>query len=458
MAFDGTFLITDGTTTVDFSGSNVSASGATMEYAPQPFRGTDTTLAEVGIRAVQETARVRFRGISASAAIDTARALERLLDQAARFRESERGNRIYVKFKPESAETLYRAEVYKGDVSWDRQKGLGDHLRGKMFAVDVQFNRGVWEADSEVELALTNGSAANQTGGLTIFNHDDATATHDNYVEIAGSAVGGVEPAPCRIEITNLGATSITSLYLGLNAFSPSMPIHVLEGENASGAASVADANSSSGAYGVVSVSASISASRLGWNIPAASANKFGGQEFHLLLRIPGSASTNNGIYCFAAAQYVNSATVLAVTNEVQMSGSGIQSLGTLMLPPYLKSEADYLGFDLRLHVRKTTTASLYCDYLMLMGADAFRFYSASAALGQNATLKDEASVTGRVWVDGISGTARSAHFADFGNPVYLIPGKTQRLYVVAMDSTNMSVISNTFKVRVYYRPRRWTL
>lgn len=455
MAFNGTFQITDGVTTVDLSGSNVSASGAILEYTPQPYRGEQDSQ---GLGYVSEMARIRMRGTSASAAFDVIRNAERLFDQARRFAESERGSRVYLRFSPGSAETLHRAELAGGDAIYDRRDGLGWQLNARMFAVDLSWRRRVWEADSEIELPLTNGSAANQTGGLTVYNHYDATATHQNYVEIAASSVGGVEPAPCRVEITNLSATTISTLVLGANAFSASMPIHFLEGESASNATTVADANSSSGNYGRVSISASTAASVLGWNIPAASANSLAGQYYHLWLRIPGAASTNNGIYCYAAAQYINTAQILAQTIEVRQSASGLQSLGALQLPPFLQSESDYLGFDIRLYARNATAINMYCDYLALFGVDNFVVYSSSTGMGQNVTLKDERSVSGRVWVDGVSGTARTAHFIAQGAPLVIYPNRLQRLHFLAMDSTNLSIISNTFRIRVYYRPRRWTL
>jgi hypothetical protein len=433
-----TLQITDGTTTVDLS-------SVTRDYVP---RTLDPTRPRPEQEELTESARVDLTDTTLALALAKVRSLQTLFREAAEWHTRSLGVPVYVKFRPDGSETLYRSELYAGDVQHSEDL-LSWQVAGAFFEVNLSWTRApYWEADSETELTAVGGEA--------ISNHDDSG--HHNHIDIDGALLGGVAPAGCRVEVTNSYATgTLGTLWIGVNAHKGSaMPTHVLEGEDSTIAhTDNADGSASNGYYASKALSGTSLQAVYGWTISATEAAKLAGHAFHLLLRTPGS---NDGIYISARATFRGSTVALMETPEVRMNADQVQDLGVLQLPPYLESETVLYNFDVLLYARGANGATVYLDYLLLMPLDGWRVYRPLASgIAQNGILKDD-SMAGRLWIEGLAGTQRDVHYIAEGEPLQLTPGQDHRLIFLGANTSNASEPARTFAVKVFYRPRRLTV
>ncbi len=288
-----TLQISDGVTTVDLNGANSTGAAAFKDYTPKA-KGQST---EPGIT---ESARVRFRDTTVANVLAEMRVLELLLEQAQEYALTQRGVPVYLKFKSEGSETLYRSQILAGELDYDKAT-LGYTWQVKSSPVllaDVMWTRvPFWEADVEVQVSLLNGSVeAKTTNALVLYNHDDATAGHDCYAEIAAADVVGTLPANCRVQLTNTYATAVgMNYYLALGAYADVATLtHILEGESATliGGANADEATCSGtggtagvGQYAGITGITAADVRAATWTIGAAQAIAMAGQFFQVFAR-----------------------------------------------------------------------------------------------------------------------------------------------------------------------------
>jgi len=53
------------------------------------------------------------------------------------------------------------------------------------------------------------------------------------------------------------------------------------------------------------------------------------------------------------------------------------------------------------------------------------------------------------------TGGKKRAEFTEYGGPIELVPGQNQRLYFVTCNEVGTASISQTWTIKVWYRPRR---
>jgi hypothetical protein len=460
-----TLQITDGTTTVDLNGTNSTGAAAFKDYVPRP--PAKDRLSE----GVTETARVRCRDTSVANVLATIRLLEKLLEDAAIYAETKRGVPVYVKFKPEGSEAQQRSQILAGELDYDKAAlDYAWQVKSTPVAwVDVMWTRvSYWEADSETQVALLNGSVGGKTtNALALYNHDDATTGHDNYAEIAAADVIGSVPAACRLEITNTFATgNATKYYAALGAYADvGTLVHILEGEDATlvGGSDADEATCSGtggaggiGQYaGITGITAAEVRAAI-WAISAAQAVAMAGQFFRVFARfktLPAATIT------VRLGTYLTGDTTLLYASEPRLLSASqyLQEIGTIHLPPWLKSLAGSAAFDLALCAKKPGgSGTLDLDFIALLPCDSFRTLSA-VALGapQNDVVKDD-GIIGETWQE--TSGAKTGRWVGYGDPLMLVPGRKQRIYLFAVKSDGTAEILRTQTLKVYYRPRKLTL
>lgn len=448
-----TFQVTDGTLTVSLSDQSDASLAWIVDYVPQRGDG----------EVVSETARIAFKDSSVANVLATIRNLEILLARARAWEENQLGAAVYIKLQLSASETLMRSPLKTeersdscGVVEYDKQ-ALHIGIIDARFEVTLSFTRAdYWEADSETELALLNGSVGGKaTGGITVYNHDDADANHDNYVEIAGADVGGVADAACRILMTNSynNAAKDTKIIIGHNAYKGTdWPVPVLEGEDASGTITpTVDAQSSAGSFGAFTTAESTEQAAYGWSLPAATLNKLAGHRYRVFMR--GGLTS---IYAHVHVLY--GSTVLAETAEVLGTSDDMNDLGEIELPPYLPGHTDFLALSLTLNLRKSGGFTCLCDALFFVPTTSYRELRAvGAGLPYQGRVIDD-GVLDELYCDSITDTDQIGLFVANGDPIRLVPGRDQRLVFLFQNDSNDWVIAHTATIQVYYRPRRLTL
>lgn len=455
--------ITDGTTTVTLGGDDA----LLLEYVPRT-PGMDVRSVGLVTQDGEEQIGARWDNVTEQAQVliiggtTTARAtlnkLNRLFDAARKYQQQRLGAQVWVEFRPSDTEDWYRSEILSGKVEVDEEALRSWYWNeGRIEAAVIWTRRYFWEGP-EVELPLTNGNGSHVTGGLTVYNHDDADTGHDNYVEIAAEDVDGDTPGPVKLQMQNTfdSLARAARFYVAHNVLSnPGSFDHILEGESASGGTNVADASCSGGAYKSVSWTGDSETQLLEWSLPTALLNAAAGNYFRILVRFLIAPSTGTWLRFKIKME-------LTTIWEGAWLEAGIydslQELDTLQLPPYLVGAGDLYPLKLTLLGKRTGGGSLYLDFLQLSPLDGWRkLLPKGYNLAYGVLIVDD-GIGGYLYTYGWSPAGKTGHYSSRGQPLFLQPKMTQRLYFLHTTDSGSAPIERTLRVRVWYRPRRLVL
>lgn len=412
---------------------------------------------------VTESAEVLLIG-GVAAAQTKLKAIETLLFLAGERSERRAGDRIYIERKVSEADGWWRAEIKSGLVS-PMPETIDQVRTGALqFSVSLTRENG-WDGE-EAQMPLTNGNGADNLSGLTVYALDDEQAGRDNWVAINGGLIGGDLPARTRIEITNSyndsGRTGIVRMALNWRS-EPSTLAHILEGENfnaywgtpPSVLPAVADLSLYS--HGQC-VQRNVGATQTGvcWALTNDFLQKCNGNFFKVIGRFtwaPTLCWVKLRITLAGLTAIYDGPWVMLHTSGVVQSNY-LAELDTLRLPPYL-AESGALG-ELQLELlfkRPAGNDHVDLDYLALLTTDGWRKVEhLGYDLGYTTTLVDD-GINGMVytiWPEGIFG-----YQSPSGKPIELMPGRAQRLYILAAGS---DLPQRTSTVKLFYRPRKLTL
>lgn len=440
--------MTDGSTTVSLSTTNC----LLEHYVPQTPKRIGP--GELDFAPVTEPIEVAFVGASTGAIQAAINGVERLLLAAERRARTGVGARVFLQYQPIGDGTLWRSEVYGGGV------GLAESAMttfGSLITrARLTVTRASWWEGSRTQIPLTNGNGSNNTSGLTIYNHDDGDAGHDNYLEISAGSVAGVVPSPVELQLTNNnGATvAINAFYLANNIFDTSFS-HIVEGEaQASGGSDGSAGTCSGGQFLSLAFTGTGTAQ---WNLVATQMKKTQGRYFHLLARMPFFALAP-GTYVKASIRDNNGLVVLATMKDavkLTLGTAYLQYLGTLPLPPGGFND-DYGIQRLVLEFSCAVSETINLDFIQLTPADELCY--------REVVARDTGHEAGTVFVDdGIEGSTykilsgnNDPIYAPKGRPLHVFPGVNQRIYVL-MDGVD-ATIDKTMTAQAWYRPRRLTV
>ena len=224
--------------------------------------------------------------------------LNRLFQQARHRQRTGLGSRVYLLWEVTDdpggygAEGVYRSEVLSGRVLVDDSLRAGLQVVGEQLLSEIVVTRRFfWEGEEE-QIPLTNGNAEDDLAGLTVWNHDDADAGHDNYVAIKAVDVLGDLPAPLRLKMENTydddySNRRLAFLWISHNVHSsPGSLGHILEGEDCDvdeENSTVADPDASGGALQLCDWVGDVETEAYAWTLSSAVLAACGGNYFKLL-------------------------------------------------------------------------------------------------------------------------------------------------------------------------------
>lgn len=447
--------LTDGTTTVVLA----SGSATLLSYTPRTPSDTHDPNGTV-----VESARILFGSVaSARAALGN---VNRLLTQARHYQRTRLGPRIFVQFRPDTAETLYRSELYsreQGDVGRVELEddGLGMQWAGDKLALLVTWERRFYWEGAETALPLTNGNGTNVTTGLTCHNHDDGDSGHDNWVQIGAASVTGDLPAPLKLEIENSynSATRAYEFYLAHNIWSsPTTFVPTLEGEASTAGGTVTpNGDQSGGNYMARSWTGTGETQAFSWALSPSLLSACAGNYFRILVRFANAPSTSPAMWVRLKVVMAGLTTIWQ-GQWVRLDNHLVQALDTAPLPPYLPTSGSLAELTLVMEAKRADagTNSLGLDYLLLAPLDGWRLLTPKGyGLTYGDKLVDD-QVEQRLY--GVWSTGEVGYWVASGQTFALWPGKDQRLYFMHGDWVAGGVAQRTISVRAWYRPRRVTL
>ena len=449
MAFGLRF--TDGTTTVTVTTATV---GVLLAYKQgNAARSKPTVVDKANVLLVGGLSTVR----------STIRDLNRLFMAAEEYQETKMGARVYVE-RDLGDSVWWRSEITEALPLPDAGTLDTGLAAGKMEFELVFSRKNFWEG-AETQAPLTNGNGTNNTTGLTVQNHDDSGTGHDNFVSIASSVVDGDLPAPARIEMVNSFATNrLFDVWIGQNWTDPANFPHILEAEDASGGTTVTPAAAySNNAYKTISVSSGSEIDLFTWTLSTAMLNAAKGGRMKALFRFDPTyyANVRQVWYRLKASWQSSPIWQSERAKPSTVRATSIRDLFSLRLPPWLPGSTSLDDITLTLTGYQNTGSALTIglDFLQLTPADGWRYLTAiTYGVANGSRLVDDA-ITGELYVDNASGADKIGSFIGSGDAIHLKPGKLQRLYfLMHSSSANAAEIDRTMAVKVFFRPRRFSL
>lgn len=419
-------------------------------------------------RNVREVIEVMLRPTGGQTMADVASQIETLenwLLLAEAHQEDEAGSPLYLEFQKDGENKFWRSEVLGGYVSLDRS-ALHTWLIGKRVEFEIAITRRYYfEQSTEDELPASTKTVTDQLGGVTLYNHTDSDAGHGNWLEIAGQNIGGVLPAPMRLEMRNTYDSSSRAykFIIGQNVFAGMTYTHQLEGEDGSyfyGGSTQNLASCSGGKYRTVSV-ATAWGPIISWDVTSAMLAQYRGRFFRILARFP-SAPPPSGTRIKARITFPAGSSFLtnvAESEEVQLDPWALlQEIGTIQIPPWLIGETNLTSVSLALYGKSSSAGNLSIDFIQLLPIDGWRVLMPKGyGLAYNCRLVDD-GMNGSIWTDGWSPAGKTGHYVGRGQAPLLWPGRTCRVYVLQTGQSNAMEIDRTISAKIYYRPRRLTV
>lgn len=444
--------LTDGTTTVNL----YNLAGA----FPTSWR---LAAGEEGDETVGEALDLLIQGASVTALQAAVRDIEKLLEAAVRRERTRVGARVFLQVKWDGEADTWRSEVVGGRLELH---GAAEQYGRLKIEASLGLTRRAWWEGPEAQLPLSNGNGTNNTAGLDLFNCNDGSGSspnkRHNYAQIAAADVVGSLPAPVKVELANsTGLTMfLTNIHLANNVFSdPESLGHMLEAESRVwGGTVTADAACSGGSKVVFSSYAG--QAQIYWSLNAAVLQKTAGRWFRLLLAVRSRTATALETVQ-AELRDPTDAVVLHSGPEVALNrpatlGYPLVDMGAFPLPPGPSSTA-YERVRLWLTFRVAEgTATTAIDYIQLTPTDSYRpLRLQPIGILANDVLVDDG-------IEGLSYATANGFRGPFlrgkGDPLLVWPGRTQRIYVQADDDGFPPSITDRWKMRAWYRPRRKSL
>lgn len=322
-----------------------------------------------------------------------------------------------------------------------------------------------WEYSDPLEVPLSNRNGVRQVGGLLVHNHQDATAGHDNFVEVLAEDAPGDLPARLWMQLKHnqKSGASLGSVYIHqlVENMSASLP-NVLEGEAAAPGSTVsrtllASAACSAGAaarltWPATSSETEVARWSLGSSFLAWAANK----PWRPVLRFASAPAFTD---LWLAWQVVSGGQLLwSSPPRLLTPGQALVDLPGLCLPPPpavgLLEQAIVGGLDLLLTARKAAPGecTLELDAIHLLPLDGWRRLLSARPLSFGQWLVDDG------WEGATYGLQppieRIPGYTGLGERLRLHPGRLQRFYFLNFQGAE-SLIDLNLTVSLSCRVRR---
>jgi len=425
--------ITDGTTTYyTLSGDGSTILGCT--YAP-----TNGGVAET----VAETGTVVLEG-SESAIRAVEDGVESILG-IVRQREQMFAPYFYVEYRPSGSGTVYRSKLVDGKVLRDENPARR-RVESSTNAVELTVvweRENFWEETTESEIYLSSNTQTERTGGVTVYNNDNATSSQ-NWAQAAANRVTGQVEAPIRLRLANASGADrdFSEFYFCNNVWSDPANLNpFLLGASAVGGATVSWTGSiahTTDAYI--------------WNLSNTVLTKTQGRYFRILVAFTAMAGV--GINVQASVGNWDGVFFTEIENSGEIyAGSGKTLL--LMTRPLPIAPGGYnLTSDwaaLKLSFRSSASGSAGVDFVQMMPADNFRFIRQNGYATANGESVEDDGILGGTYHYNASGR-KVALMTPYGQPIKVWPGRVNRLHFLEYETS--FVAGRQMTMQAWYRPR----
>ncbi len=375
-------------------------------------------------------------------------------------------DKTYVHWQADGAAAVWRSEIIDGKIlNMPDIFAVGWVV--KHIEITIEWTRRNYWEGPEAQVPLTNTNGTDDTSGLNIYGVNDGSGSPPNdrvnYCDIKAADVDGELPGATRLEITNAFAGNrLDMIWIGQNIIDPANHVWAYEGEDAAGGTPTVDAGSSGGDYNLVSVSSSPSfGDLLTWTIPAADVSAAKGGMMKAIIRF--SSSTTNPKKIWWRFHMEVAGYTLWVSGRSKPDSNFailLRDIAIFNFPPWLRGQTGQAEIDLVLEGQQETGGAVTArvDTLYLIPAEGWRYIDARDRVEQTERIIDD-GVDGYLYIDDGAGADKRSACVGYGNPIHLEPGKLQRLYfLLHSEIADISEVARNITVKLYYRPRRYTV
>ena len=425
-----------------------------IDYVPQaPSKGAAT---------VTETITVQVYGGNASADGDLV-VVNRMFDWARYWAKLGQPYHVWLEMTLDGV--VWQSTIRDGVCAMQSSNWLDYERAVGLRTVGITIERMAYWDGAEAQLGLTNRNGTGNTSGLTVFNHTDAGAGHDNFVSInyPGTTIAD-QPSPCRIEMTNTYATGqMQDIWIGQNFTDPANFPQILEGEAATGGSTQSDAGCSGGQYQTITLATTVETILFTWTLSSAFLNAASGRFYKLMARWQFPDALNGTPNFMLRAKITDAAGNTLWTGDQVKPYQGynlqISELHTLRLPMWLTGLSNQVGLKLVLTGQiDSGSLAVPLDFIQATPLDGWCYLKPLYSVPQNNRVMLDA-VRNIAYMDDGSGNSLIGGISMYGNPIMLKPNQLQRLYFLTHSwSGNVAEIDRTISVKVFWRPRRMTL
>jgi len=433
-----TVSITDGTTTVDLSASNVQLN----RYTPKAPQWDEQSRS---YRPVTETIDFLIYQETGALAQTKLADIERTLLGVLKRASSGTGPIPYINCQMISDTQAWRSEIRRYDLvaADDLFQSLPQGYAG--FRLNIE-RVPYWEG-SRVAIPLSNGAGSNVTTGLRITNAN-------NYVQIAAGVIAGTHPTPVEFHIQNRTGASryYANFFVANNAMSTSLTHHI-EGETiATGGNATAMSGASGGQVARVTT-AGVQAAGMRWTIPAATTSILQGRYVNVVARLMSTPLLRARCRILDRLGFQT----MYETTDVMIDGvsaNGFLNFGAVPLPPASYRTA-FGPVTLELVFYTTGAQTINVDYITLMPSEpgCFQHFWQPGYSIANAAVINVNGIERLIYTNDASLDIIWRPYTEF---VMLQPNVAQRLYCLIDGETSIAAWEHD--IYAYYRPRRLTI
>lgn len=381
--------------------------------------------------------------------------LERFFLAAENRQALRKGPKVYILFTATSGDLEYRSELFYGQVKLTETSMETIEGGGTIITIEIR-RRFYWELNTLLQLPLTNRNGSNITNGLTLYNHTDGGAGHDNWATIAAGDIGGNIPAPVLLEYQNTtnDSSRISEIRTTINRESaPTTFTHILEGEaRATGGTITADASASNGNYVNCSAIPINSTELLKWDLSSALLDAAGTNIFRPILRL--ANWTDNDVWLKWVIRF--DVSTIYESPEFFVGNVPLVESPAFHLPPYANDLGANYPLTLHLYGRSASGAGfIYLDFVQLSPMDGYRVLTPKGyGTPYNQSVVDD-GIEEALYVN--TGSQKQGIYISYGQ-LMLEPNRVHRIIVLVNTMTNGSTPDRTLKLKAWFRPRRLTI
>lgn len=428
----------DGSTTVPLSTTNVML----LNYTPSAPEAVESStgfgaaegefVGDVFYRNITETAELYIYAASKTLLQTATRAIEQMLDKAARRRALKRGTRVWLLLTVDGEGVAWRSEILAGRLEL-APDALALWPNVAYEARLMVTRRPYWEG-AEAELHLSSNATAETTGGVVITN-----TVNQNWVQIAANRIGGSLPAAVRLDVANPNASQqgIHTLFAIANGYADTaVDMYMTGAEAIGGSGSVTGA---------------------------------GAVRWMLADGLPDACK---GGYVRVLVYFTSYTSTARLRGGIETNVTGIDP--QVVWGPYVDLDANSEIADVGMFAmlpgqeltgygdgifRLDTTASINVHHVEFVPVSCERrlvIVATSYSLDQNEAVVDD-GIEGETYTQLSNGDKRVLIIAR-GGPLLINPGVAHRIVLAWRRGTTVAQTSYTGYVRMWYRPRRATI